>query len=310
MNASVEQAGTRGDSPGSGLRPGWIAALVAGVAMLVVIAVTAAFTVFRDQPASDSGEAVASVPSLSPGQPASREPRVEPADFDLRDLSVPTIESVFPAMPRTRVSSLGDLPGKVAVPARDLTPVWAAADVSKRPRLALAATQYDYAARWLVLDTKNDMVKVLLPYGRGALPSADPEAVNGVSGWLRTKDVTIEREDRSIVIDLSDRVVEVDTGDGPTTTLPAGIGTPATPTPQGLTQVMTVTTASNTGLSLFLSAQSESLDTFAGVNYAATALHVGVGQGQEISNGCIRLTPEGLDAVKDLPAGVPVLVRA
>lgn len=311
MNAQVEPAGTPARS---GLRPGWVAAIVAGVAMLIVIAVTAAFTVLRNDSPSDAGEAVPAVPSVaaSPSvSPSPRpSPRLEPVTFDLRDLKVPTIESVFPGMPRSEVATLAELPGQVAAPKRDLTPVWAAPDVSKQPKLALAATQYDAAARWLVLAQKGDMVKVLLPYGRGALPSEDPEAVNGASGWLRAQDVTVEREDRSIVIDLSDRAVTVDTGDGQTTTVPAGIGTPATPTPQGLAQVMTVTTASNTGLSLFLSMQSESLDTFAGVAYAATALHVGVGQGQEISNGCVRLTPEGLDAVKDLPAGVPVLVRA
>lgn len=177
------------------------------------------------------------------------------------------------------------------------------------PRLALASTQYDYDARWLVLQTEGDWVQVLLPYGRGALPSSDPGGVNGAAGWVQKKTVGLEREDRSIVVDLSDRAVLVDAGDE-RITLPAGIGAPSTPTPRGVAQVMTVTMASNTGLSLFLSAQSEALDTFAGVNYAATALHVGVGQGRRSATGASGSRPRGSTRSRNLPAGVPVVVRA
>lgn len=306
MTMPTEHAGTPGRTA---LRPAWRAALIAGIVMLVVIAVTGAFTVLNDGPSSDTSGAPA--PSVSAASTPSRTPappRPEPAAFDVAALNIPDIESVYTGMPRSQATWLTDLPGRAAVPKKERTPVWAAPDASRPPRLALAAQQYDYDARWLVLATKGDWVQILLPYGRGALPSSDAERVNGTAGWVRKNVVTLEREDRSVVIDLSDRAVTVDDGSG-TTTIPAGIGAPATPTPRGISQVMTVTTASNTGLSLFLSAQSESLDTFAGVDYAATALHVGVGQGQEISNGCVRLTPQGLDLVKDLPAGVPVLVR-
>lgn len=315
MNAAT---GSHGDGsqggPGTGSRPtlsrGWVVALVAGVVALLVIAVTAAIAVLRDDPAerwaAEVTPSISASPSPSPSPTPTPSPT--PAEFDLAALEVPTIESVLSSMPQSGDVDLESLPGKVAVPEAVRTPVWAEADVSVPPRLALASTQYEYHARWLVLQTQEEWVQVLLPYGRGALPSSDPEAVNGVAGWVREDQVSLEDEDRSVVIDLSDRAVIV-RADGQQVTVPAGIGKPSTPTPQGLSQVMTVTMASNTGMSVFLSAQSETLDTFAGVNYAATAMHVGIGQGQEVSNGCIRLTPAGFDVVKDLPAGVPVVVR-
>lgn len=292
------------------IRPVWIVTLIAGAVLLVVIAVIGASMILRDTPSS--GLAPASSSPSNPGTTATPSPSISPeptpAEFDLSALEVPTIESVYPDLPRTTAATLEDLPGKAAAPRDDRTPVWSEPDISRQPTLALAATQYDYDARWLVLDEREEWIQVLLPYGRGALPSQDEAAVNGTAGWVRADSVELEREDRSIVIDLSDRAMTVDDG-RETSTVPAGIGAPDTPTPRGISQVMTLTMASNTGLSLFLSAQSESLDTFAGVDYAATALHVGEGQGQEISNGCVRLTPDGLDAVKDLPAGVPVLVQ-
>ncbi|MBE1874454.1 L,D-transpeptidase family protein [Myceligenerans pegani] len=314
MNASVgpHDGGPprHGSVPGSAgaLSRGWMMALIGGVVALLLIAVTGTITMLRDDPTA-RWAAEAAPPSPTPTLSPSPRPSPTPAEFDLAALEVPTIESVLPQMPRSKVATLDDLPGKAAVPKGDRTPVWVEPDVSTKPRLALAATQYEYDARWLVLRTRDDWVQVLLPYGRGALPSSDPGAVNGVAGWVQREAVRVEEEDRSIVVDLSDRAVVVN-GDGGQVTVPAGVGAPSTPTPQGVSQVMTVAVASNTGLSLFLSAQSETLDTFAGVNYAATALHVGVGQGQEISNGCVRLTPDGFDAVKDFPAGVPVVVRA
>jgi lipoprotein-anchoring transpeptidase ErfK/SrfK len=187
--------------------------------------------------------------------------------------------------------------------------VWPRPDVTKKPVLALESLYYDAEARWLVLERRPGWVKVLVPYGRGALPSHDPEQVNGSAGWLRGSDVTLEKERRSVVVDLSDRTVTVRHADGTSDRVPAAVGASATPTPQGLTQVFTVTEAVNTGLSVFLSMQSESLDGFYGNDYAATAIHVGVDQGLAVSNGCIRLTSADFELLAGLDPGVPVLVR-
>ncbi|GAB2474221.1 hypothetical protein GCM10027063_14060 [Promicromonospora xylanilytica] len=266
------------------------------------------------RPGDEPGAAavVVTAPSPSPSAtPSPPEPKPTPASYSLPDLPRPDIDAILPrGLPRADVDDLEGLPGSVAEPTRPHVPVWTRPDVTVAPVLALESEYYDADARWLVLERRSGWVKVLIPYGRGALPSDDPEKVNGSAGWLRAGDVELKREKRSVVVDLSDRTVTVRHADGTSDQLAAGVGASATPTPQGLSQVFTVTEAVNTGLSVFLSLQSETLDGFYGTDYAATALHVGVGQGQAVSNGCIRLTSADFERLADLDPGVPVLVKA
>jgi lipoprotein-anchoring transpeptidase ErfK/SrfK len=282
----------------------WVAGIVA-----VALVGTAVWFVLRP----DAEPTALVTPSASPSPSASPTPKPTPtpAAFSLADLPRPGIDEILPrALPLAKVDTLRGLPDSVALPKAARIPVWARPDVTKEPVLALESTYYDADARWLVLERRPGWVKVLVPYGRGALPSQDPEKVNGVSGWLRGSDVTLEKESRSVVVDLSDRTVTVTHADGSSDQLAATVGAPATPTPEGLTQVFTVTEAVNTGLSVFLSLQSESLDGFYGTDYAATAIHVGVDQGLAVSNGCIRLTNTDFQRLAGLDPGVPVLIRA
>jgi lipoprotein-anchoring transpeptidase ErfK/SrfK len=286
-------------------------AWVAGVVAVVLLGAALWVGLLpRDEPAPAAATPSAS-PSPSPSPTPKPTPTPTPADYSLRSLPRPSIDKILPrALPQTEVGSLEDLPGSVARPNDSRIPVWASPDVTEAPVLALESRYYDAEARWLVLDSRPGWVQVLVPYGRGALPSRDPEKVNGTAGWLRGSDVLLIREKRSVVIDLSDRTVTVTHADGSSDRLPAAIGASATPTPRGITQVFTVTEAVNTGMSVFLSMQSETLDGFYGTDYAATALHVGVGQGQAVSNGCIRLTSADFARLTDLDPGVPVLVKA
>ncbi len=282
----------------------WVGGIVA-----VAILGTAAWLVLRP----DADPAPVAEPSASPSPSASPTPKPTPtpAAFSLTALPGPDIDEILPrALPLAKVDTLRGLPDSVAMPKADRIPVWARPDVAKAPVLALESTYYDADARWLVLERRPGWVKVLIPYGRGALPSQDPEKVNGASGWLRGSDITLEKESRSVVVDLSDRTVTVTHADGTQDQLAATVGAPATPTPEGLTQVFTVTEAVNTGLSVFLSMQSESLDGFYGTDYAATAIHVGVDQGLAVSNGCIRLTSADFERLAGLDPGVPILVKA
>jgi lipoprotein-anchoring transpeptidase ErfK/SrfK len=290
---------------------GWIAGVV--TVALVVTAVWFGRTPDAE-PEPVSAPVAVTTPSQSPSPSASPtppKPKPKPAGYALAALPSPAIDELLPrTLPLAKIDTLRGLPGSVAVPRSDRIPVWTRPDITKKPVLALESTYYEAAARWLVLERRPGWVKVLVPYGRGALPSRDPEKVNGVSGWLRGRDVALETEKRSVVVDLSDRTVTVTRTDGTSHQVAATVGAAATPTPRGLTQVFTVTEAVNTGLSVFLSLQSESLDGFYGTNYAATAIHVGVGQGQAISNGCIRLTSADFEQLAGLDPGVPVLVQA
>lgn len=286
---------------------GIIAAALLGTALWAGVRPTGA-----SEPAS--GSAAVTVTSASPSPSASPtppKPEPTPAAYALSSLPGPVIDELLPReLPQTEVSTLEGLPGSVAVPKQAQIPVWARPGVARAPVLALESQYYDAEARWLVLDRRPGWIKVLIPYGRGALPSQDPGKVNGSAGWVRGGDVDLEHEKRSVVIDLSERAVTIKNADGTSDRLPAAVGASATPTPQGLTQVFTVTEAVNTGLSVFLSMQSESLDGFYGNDYAATALHVGEGQGQALSNGCVRLTSADFERLAALDPGVPVLVKA
>jgi hypothetical protein len=194
-------AGSGTDS-GATLSRGWIAAIVSGAVALLLIATVGTIALLRDDPTGRwAAEAITPDAAVNP----SPTPSPTPAEFDLAALEVPTIESVMPRMPRSEAAGLDDLPGLVAVPENDRTPVWAEPDDSERPHLALAATQYEYDARWLVLRTTDEWTQVLLPYGRLALPSTDSGAVNGAAGWVKTETVGIEPEGRSIIVDLSDQ---------------------------------------------------------------------------------------------------------
>lgn len=287
--------------------------LIAGV-MTIALVATAVW--FGRTPAAEpeSARVVVTSPSPSPSAsptPPKPTPKPKPASYALADLPRPAIDEILPGtLPLAKIDTLRGLPGSVAAPRTDRIPVWARPDVTRKPVLALESTYYDADARWLVLERRPGWVRVLVPYGRGALPSQAPEKVNGVSGWLRGTDIVLEKENRSVVVDLSDRTVTVTQADGTRDQLAATVGAPETPTPEGLTQVFTVTEAVNTGLSVFLSLQSESLDGFYGTAYAATAIHVGEGQGQAISNGCVRLTSADFEQLAGLDPGVPVLVRA
>lgn len=285
----------------------WVGGILA-----VALLGTALWAGTRPADKADAAAVVVTSGSPSPSaSPAPSKPEPTPATYSLRSLPAPDIDGILPReLPRAEVNTLRGLPGSVAEPKDARIPVWTEPDVTTAPVLALESSYYDAEARWLVLERRSGWVKVLVPYGRGALPSDDPEKVNGTAGWLRGSDVDLKREKRSVVVDLSDRIVTVEHADGTSDQLAAAIGASATPTPQGLTQVFTVTEAVNTGLSVFLSMQSEALDGFFGNDYAATALHVGVGQGQAVSNGCVRLTSADFEVLTDLDPGVPVLVKA
>jgi lipoprotein-anchoring transpeptidase ErfK/SrfK len=287
---------------------GWVAGVVA-----VTLLGTGAWLGLQPGAEADPPAVAATTaspsPSVSPSPPRPK-PTPTPAAFSVAFLPTPEIDGLLPrALPLAKIETLRGLPRSVAVPTELRVPVWARPDVTKKPVLALESSYYDADARWLVLERRPGWVKVLIPYGRGALPSNNPEKVNGASGWLRAGDVALEQEKRAVVIDLSDRTVTLKRANGDRETFPATIGAPATPTPLGLTQVFTVTEAVNTGLSVFLSSQSEAMDTFYGNDYAATAIHVGYGQGQSVSNGCIRLTSADFEQLTGLDPGVPVLVK-
>ncbi|MCF4119851.1 L,D-transpeptidase [Antribacter sp. KLBMP9083] len=231
------------------------------------------------------------------------------AEYDLTALPFPSPIDLLPAgLPQATVADVAELPRLSATPVAVAIPVWTAPDDTVPPVLALRDHNYADPARWVVTQSQGDWVQVLLPEGRLALPSQDPSRVNHAAGWVRSADVTLTPEPSSAVVDLSDRSVTVTAPSGGAETIPAGVGAPVTPTPPGLGQVLTIA-ESQVGLAVYTSLQSEAIDSFLGSGGAMVAFHVGPGQGREVSNGCLRLTAAGLEAMRALPVGAPILVR-
>lgn len=313
--AQVGATPNRGHGTFSARRRAGLAAGSVGVALLVAAVLTGrppdpsgpALTPEAPQPPA----AVAVRPDLEPRPAPAPAPPPAPAAaaFDLATLPFPSPIDLLPAgLPQATVTDVGELPHLSATPVAVAIPVWTVPDDTFPPVLALRDHNYADPARWVVTQSQGDWVQVLLPEGRLALPSQDPSAVNHAAGWVRSADVTLTPEASSAVVDLSDRSVTVTAPSGSVETIPTGVGAPATPTPPGLGQVLTIA-ESQVGLAVYTSLQSETIDSFLGSGGAMVAFHVGPGQGREVSNGCLRLTAAGLEAMRALPVGAPILVR-
>lgn len=144
-----------------------------------------------------------------------------------------------------------------------------------------------------------------------------PLRPNGVTGWVRARDVTTAPVTTRIVVDLSDRRVTLYDRGRRVQSARAGIGSAATPTPTGRYYVNQRLIPSDPSGpfgpgAIGISAFSEVLTGWA--QGGPIAIH-GTNRpdliGQAVSNGCIRLRNDELRRMFDrVLAGTPVLVRA
>lgn len=246
------------------------------------------------------------------------------AAFDLRALPRPALDSTIPA-PQTDATlddahavgrSVFDEDGVSAIahPRATLTPAYAKPDDSEAPILALEATTLEQPAAWLVTAATGDWVQVLVPLGRGALPSDDPGAVNGRAVWVRGTGVQLAATRASVVVDVSERTATVTGADGEATDVTVGVGRDGTDTPRGLGSLAGFGHNPD-GLDIAVtSMQSTRLDGYDGASFAAFALHPdpehGAALGKARSNGCIRMDASDYAELVDpaLPLGTPIWV--
>jgi hypothetical protein len=203
----------------------------------------------------------------------------------------------------------------IAHPHATLTPAYATPDDTEPPILALESNTLEQPAAWLATAIQGDWLQVLVPLGRGALPSDDPAAVNGRAVWLCSNDVDLHPTQASVVVDISERTATITQPDGRVTSVGVGVGREGdTDTPRGLGSL--VAFASNpAGLSVAVtSMQSTRLDGYDGADFASFALHpdpeLGAAVGEARSNGCIRMDASDYSELIDpaLPLGTPVWV--
>jgi len=232
---------------------------------------------------------------------------------DVEALPRPVIDGFLPAGLGT--VGFDDLLPLAAVPNYDLTPAFTAPDGEAVLALDMftdAVIEY-LEGRWTVVGLEDGWVRVIVPVGRGALPSEDPAAVNHQAVWVPAEAVTLEDELNRIEVNISDRLLTVFYNDEVVGSFHVGVGVIGrTDTPLGLCSIIGAGLIQTGAESLLTSCQSEMLDVYAGSSWATIALHEGEGfsqaTGGAISNGCVRVSVENFAAyLEDIPVGTPVL---
>lgn len=166
----------------------------------------------------------------------------------------------------------------------------------------------DWGARrtFLVKRIRDDWYEVYLPM-----------RPNGVSGWIRARDVKLRLNPYRVEIDLSSNRLRVFEGAEALMDEPVAAGTGGTPTPTGLFYTTILVQPPDPGgaygpYAYGLSAYSEVLFSFAGGD-GQVAIH-GTNDpssiGNDVSHGCIRMNNPAIRKMASfLPLGTPVRIR-
>jgi len=165
-------------------------------------------------------------------------------------------------------------------------------------------TRYNAPRVFLVAQQQPDWLLVNLP-----------TRPNGSTGWIKTSDVTLAQDGWRMRVDLAAHTLTVWNGADVVHTESVAVGKPATPTPTGnfyIAENLTVPKfqyAAYGPYAFGLSAHSNVYTTF-GSGDGQIGLH-GTGEpssiGKATSNGCIRISNEGItQLIKMIPPGTPI----
>jgi lipoprotein-anchoring transpeptidase ErfK/SrfK len=142
-----------------------------------------------------------------------------------------------------------------------------------------------------------------------------PIRPNGAAGWVRMDDVTVQRIQQRIVVDLSDKTLRYYRHGHLEEDLSVGIGRPETPTAVGTFYIWAhVPQASPTGpygvFALGLSGFSPVLKDWPGGGRMAIHGTANPGdQGQMVSHGCVRVFNDDMVDLRRVPLGTPVVIK-
>ncbi|WP_127475559.1 L,D-transpeptidase [Microbacterium sulfonylureivorans] len=294
-----------------GTRRAWLVG--GGIAVVIVGVLAAALLVRPAGPvASAPSPRATTTPSPSPTPTPTPTPTGFAANTASYDVTALPQVSVFAVIPGLLVD---DDPfivplGETALPSGIGAPVWA--DPTGEPVGYLPRELPFDGTTVPVVEHQDDWVKVLL-VGRQAVPSkGDP---GQVTGWMRMQDVELAASDIAVEVSISDRTVDiVRGGDSERIATDFAWGADATPTPLGRAYIMTTRVVPEYWYTrgnpiVYLSVQSPTLDGFGGADVAVTAFHYHDERSGPISNGCIRLDPEAIAKLAELPYGTPVVIR-
>ena len=172
------------------------------------------------------------------------------------------------------------------------------------PALSMQKGKSSFGAiAFLALGRRGDFIRVLLPL-----------RPNGTVGWVKASDVTLDRMQYRIVIEVDRNTLTVEGNDGVIVSTKVALGTNNTPTPTGLFYVREIVPQANPNgglgpVALGLSGLSEELRSFAG-GFGRVAIHGTNAPGKlggDVSHGCVRMdNPNITKLAKLLPLGTPV----
>ncbi|MGH3516467.1 MAG: L,D-transpeptidase family protein [Haloechinothrix sp.] len=232
--------------------------------------------------------------SEGPSSAPAREPAQEIALAGLTESSTYTTIEGAPADTEPQQNTSGAI-----VHPRNTVAVHAEPDgkpIAKMERTQLGDT-------WLpVIDKRDGWVKVLLP-----------SKPNGSTGWIRGENLDHAVTPYEIRVHLTSMRLQLFFEDREVGSWLIGIGKPSTPTPTGRTFLLGSFVDPDQGYSpiiLPLGAHSPTLDTFGG-GPGTVALHTWPTDevyGAATSNGCIRVPPDALDRLTEVPLGTLVLI--
>jgi hypothetical protein len=232
-----------------------------------------------------------------------------PAPVDLASLPVADPWAVLPdAVPD---------PDPGAMPSGELVTPLSAAGIPlyDAPRgrafAVLPLVQYRGETSYPVVAQRGSWYQVLLTVRRGLPSEVGPDGVNDATGWVAASDVRVSTTDYRITATLSTGEVELRRGGEVVASTPAGIGAPSSPTPVTRTFVMSIYAnpeATYSRVFVTFGAHSPTLDAFLG-GPAPIAIHAYPSHDGAISNGCLRIPADMLDAFAAVPLGTPVLIR-
>ncbi len=168
-----------------------------------------------------------------------------------------------------------------------------------RVRELAGTSDFGFRRAFLVVGEEGEFLKVLLP-----------ERPNGTTGWVRAADVTIERVDHEITVDLAARTLRWSEHGNVVLETPIAVGSQQYPTPTGRFFVTDLLDTGEGGgaygpYALGLSAHSDVLTEFGGGD-GQVGIH-GTNDpssiGRPVSHGCVRVAN---DVITRLATTVPV----
>jgi lipoprotein-anchoring transpeptidase ErfK/SrfK len=210
-----------------------------------------------------------------------------------------TLPSFVSLIARVRVPNVAvyDSPA-TPQPSRSFANPWLLNNDPKLPTVELV---------FLVEQRQGPWLKVLLPI-----------RPNGTTGWVQSRDVTLEQDPFRITVELHAHRLVVYNGDSVMLSDTVAIGQPATPTPTGtyFIRVLLKAPDPNTVYGPYaygLSGHSDALNTFDGGD-AELGIHGNNDAsvlGTDASHGCIRMSNDKITTLAGvLPLGTPVQITA